>query len=151
MSTMTFFARKLSLTVALASTMFLWAATDILAQTAWIQTSAPNQYWSDVASSADGTKLFGVVGDTTGLHPGQIYVSTNSGYTWNATTAPTTNWLSVACSADGTKLVATANSPGTMYRSTNSGVTWAIATNAPDGCSSVAISSDGSKLLSGTA
>ena len=144
-------ARNLSTHVVSASLIFLGSSGALVAQTAWIQTSAPNQYWADVASSADGTKLFGVVGDTTGLHPGQIYVSTNSGYTWNATSAPTTNWLSVACSADGTKLVATVNTPGTMYRSTNSGATWTPATNAPDGCGSIAASSDGSKWLAGTA
>jgi hypothetical protein len=151
MSTMTLIIRKKSQYAVVVSSFFLGTATAVLAQTAWIQTSAPNQYWSDVASSADGTKLFGVAGDTTGLHPGQIYVSTNSGYTWNATTAPTTNWLSVACSADGAKLVATVNTPGTMYRSTNSGASWAIATNAPDGCASIAASADGSRWLSGTA
>src|ERR1041385_885756 len=120
MSTMSLIARAVS-QIASASIILLGSSATVLGQTAWIQTSAPNQYWSDVASSADGTKLFGTVGDTTGLHPGQIYVSTNSGYTWNATSAPTTNWLSIACSADGTKLVATVNTPGTMYRSTNSG------------------------------
>jgi hypothetical protein len=151
MSTLSLIARKKSLHIGSASIILLAAATGVLAQTAWIQTSAPNLYWSDVASSADGTKLFAIVGDTTGLHPGQIYVSTNSGYTWNATAAPTTNWLSIACSADGTKLVATVNSPGTMYRSTNSGATWTAATNAPDGCGSVAGSADGTRWLSGTA
>src|SRR5205807_5165087 len=150
MSTKSLIKRRELYCPAIALSFFLSLASGALGQ-AWIQTSAPNQYWSGIASSADGTKLVGVVGDNNNLHPGQIYVSTNSGFTWSAAAAPTTNWLAVASSGDGTKLVATVFAPGTMYRSTNSGLSWTLVTNAPYGCRSVAASADGSKWLSGTA
>ncbi len=52
-----------------------------------------------VASSADGTKLVAVVQN------GQIYTSTDSGFTWTPRDSDR-NWKSVASSSDGTKLVA---------------------------------------------
>src|SRR3954469_17442253 len=140
MTTGALIERNRSFNVLVAFAIF--SATNGFGQ-AWVQTTAPNQYWSSLAASADGTKLVAVVGDNN-LHPGQIYVSTNAGRGWFASAAPNTNWLAVASSSDGTKLVATVYLPGTMYRSTNSGATWLPDTNAPDTCHSVACSADGS-------
>lgn len=62
--------------------------------------AAPGQLnWSDVAMSADGTKLAATVFD------GQLFVSTTSGATWTAqATAGTRNWTAIASSSDGLTL-----------------------------------------------
>src|SRR5204862_405660 len=83
--------------------------------TAWTRRD-PARAWRQVASSADGSKLVGVV------LWGQIYTSTDFGLTW-APHESVRNWTSVASSADGTKLVATAASDW-IYTSTDSGLTW---------------------------
>jgi hypothetical protein len=78
----------------------------------WTPTSAPNAGWVGVSSSADGTKLAGVV------YNGNIYTSSDSGATWVQATAPTTNWFFVASSADGGRLVAASggyNVSGLIY------------------------------------
>lgn len=111
----------------------------------WTQTSAPSNYWTSAASSADGVKLAAAAGGGFfGL--GSIYVSTNSGVNWMQTSAPTDSWTGVASSADGTKLVAVADND-LIYTSTNSGLAWA-ATSAPSNSwAAVASSADGSKLI----
>ena len=60
-----------------------------------------NNYWTGIASSADGTKL---VATSTGA--GQIYVSTDSGITWFPKDSLRA-WSAVASSTDGSKLAAT--------------------------------------------
>lgn len=117
-----------------------------LAQT-WTQTSAPTNYWTSVASSADGKILAAAVGNLAGgSFP--IYVSTNSGTDWTSNNASHGTWLSIASSADGTKLVAVGLNG--IITSTNSGTTW-IKTNVPNNYwESVASSADGSKLIAGT-
>jgi len=77
--------------------------------TKWVQTSAPNEPWTSIASSADGNKLAAVALD------GGIYTSTNSGQTWiQETNAPITNWVAVASSCDGNKLVALVGGGGSF-------------------------------------
>jgi hypothetical protein len=125
----------------------------VLAQI-WTPTSAPTDYWSCVASSADGTKLVAAIADGyTGID--YIYTSTNSGVTWMPTSAPTNYfWSSAASSADGTKFFVVAfanifdNSGGAIFISTNSGANW-TQTSAPTNnyWTSVASSADGSKLV----
>ena|SRR5438876_7618396 len=70
----------------------------------WRLTSAPITNWSAVASSADGSKLVGVVtgGSVLSQVSGPIYTSADSGATWTMTSAPLTNWTCVASSWDGT-------------------------------------------------
>jgi len=105
--------------------------------------------WSSVASSADGTKLVAMVGDTLSAS-GYIYTSTDSGVTWTPrATDHARQWVSVASSSDGTKLVA-ANyagswSPG-IYTSINSGASWTLQKSISS-CSAVASSADGTKLV----
>jgi hypothetical protein len=107
-----------------------------------MQTGAPSNSWSAVASSADGSKLVAV-------SVGQIYTSTNSGMTWVSNNVPLLAWCCVAASADGTKLVAGSawGSPHLFYASTNSGGTWRQLAGAPEAVwVSLASSADGCKL-----
>jgi hypothetical protein len=112
----------------------------------WAQTSAPDQFWVSVASSADGTKLVAAGG--TG-----IYTSANSGLTWTRTSAPNRDWVSVASSSDGIRIVAGSQEwvgvipAGGVYRSIDGGATW-TQTSAPNRAwYSIASSSDGNRLV----
>jgi hypothetical protein len=80
----------------------------------WAPTSAPDETWRWVASSADGTRLAAVPSSAA------IYTSSNSGATWASNTLPNPA-ACVVSSANGLKLVA-----GTyeIYASTNSGASW---------------------------
>ncbi|MGA3172252.1 MAG: sialidase family protein [Chthoniobacteraceae bacterium] len=97
----------------------------------------PNQNWTSVAISADGTKLAAVGAS------GPIYTSPDSGNTWT-THQSSANWTSVTCSTDGTELAAAA--ANLVYVSCDSGVTW-----APTGILGgvVRCTPDGSKLIVG--
>lgn len=92
----------------------------------WYVASAPIpvEYWSSVASSADGTRLAaGVVGGSAPSARG-IYLSTNSGATWYPGGV---NGSDVALSADGLKLAAVVYNTFTplfVTLSTNAGITW---------------------------
>ena len=115
---------------------------------AWTVTGAPTNYWSCVASSADGTRL---AAGTIGVNSqgylelgGLIYVSTDSGTTWMRTSAPTNAWASIASSADGTKLAAA--SPISIYTSADSGASW-FSNNVPaTAWQAITMSADGTKL-----
>ena len=74
----------------------------------------PNQNWTSVATSADGTKLAAVATNS------PIYISSDSGATWT-TRGINSNWTSVSSSADGTRLAAIS---GVVYTSSDSGLTW---------------------------
>lgn len=118
----------------------------------WVRTSAPQQLWSGVACSADGSKIIAGSRFSSQYNPGAIYVSADSGRTWQLTSAPIQYWDGVAASADGTRLLAfgsasdVANSPESIYLSTNSGATW-TPTSAPGTTWNVLTSSaDGSHL-----
>jgi BNR-Asp box repeat len=80
----------------------------------WTKTSAPtNDYWTSIASSADGSKL---IASTTGSPSdicGPIYISSDFGITWTSNNV-SASWSSVAMSADGSKSVAVAR-PGGIY------------------------------------
>jgi len=116
----------------------------------WQQSGAPNETWSCIASSANGTTL---AAGTIGLNsqgypaPGYLCVSTNAGATWLQTSAPTNEWASIACSANGSKLIAATGPFGFFYTSTDSGITWISNNVPPSPWVSVASSADGSKLV----
>jgi hypothetical protein len=130
----------------------------------WTQTGAANTNWFSIASSADGSILFAVGGNT---NYQAIYKSTNSGNAWVQTGAPTTNlYPGIAVSADGVKVMATSFAGGNsafalaatpttndapVFISTNSGDTWAASmgptTNVPQ---KIASSADGQTLIVGT-
>jgi len=109
-----------------------------------------SEYWSSVASSADGNKLVAAV------KGGGIYTSTNSGATWTLTSAANASWTCVASSADGTKLAAVSetNYPVDVHISTNSGATWytcSLGLSLPVGFSfcnwsAICLSADGTRL-----
>jgi len=51
----------------------------------WATTTAPQAYWSSIASSADGTKLAATSASDpfdTFANDGSIYISTDGGATW---------------------------------------------------------------------
>jgi hypothetical protein len=130
----------------------------------WIQTSAPSNSWTSVATSADGSRLVAAAAfefeDTETVIGGNlIYASADSGLTWTPTTAPTNTWMSVASSADGTRLVAAASSiyldygdvgqigDGLIYTSGDSGKTWTTTSAPTNWWVSVASSADGTRLV----
>ncbi len=104
------------------------------------QTGSGVRDWTDVAGSADGTKLVaGTWGD-------YLYTSTDSGVTWTARLTDATRAAnSLASSADGTKLVA-AMRDDYLFTSTDSGVTW-TARDSQRFWTAVASSADGTKLI----
>ena len=124
----------------------------------WTLATSTNQTglnWSDITSSADGTKLAAVV------RGGNIWTSTNSGATWTDETAGTSasdlSWTSITSSADGTHLAATENGPSTntngsgdIWISTDGGQIWTNATAGTNASGldwvSITSSSDGTKL-----
>lgn len=80
---------------------------------------ATNQWWTSVASSADGKRLItGRSRTSWGAISNLFYTSTDAGLTWTVNDAPNTNWNSVASSADGCKLVAAVGGSysGFIYR-----------------------------------
>lgn len=112
---------------------------------AWTQNSLPDDTWSAVASSADGSKLV-----LTEVPYGWIYTSTNSGASWISNSFPNVDWWSVASSADGEKIAVVGGgnfNPGPIYTSTNAGITW-TSNSAPMALwTSIASSADGIKLV----
>ncbi|MDB6036067.1 MAG: hypothetical protein JWM16_6405, partial [Verrucomicrobiales bacterium] len=108
--------------------------------------SVPSNYWSGVASSADGSRLAAV-------NQGGIWLSTNSGATWTQSGAPAARWSSIASSADGSRLAA-AVLGGALWRSTDSGATWtkgiygqSVGSQMVANWSSIASSADGLRLV----
>ena len=109
----------------------------------WSLSSASQNKWSAIASSANGLKLVAVVVN------GGIFTSPDGGNTWNATSAGSLQWRSVASSADGNRLVAVVNNGG-IYTSTNSGGAWAAQTSGLPATAlwtGVASSADGTHLV----
>jgi hypothetical protein len=114
----------------------LLAATAPAFGQVWSRVTWPDSGWSQIASSADGTKLVAAAlysGETLNLLSplplGVILLSTNSGRTWTKSSAPEAYWLAVACSTNGSTIIAASTLtleglPGPIYTSTNSGSTW---------------------------
>src|SRR3989344_5020796 len=121
-----------------------------IASAGWTQRDAtilgPHDWGSDIASSADGTKLAAY--DFFGTDDGYIYTSADSGVTWTRQTAAgLRRWAAITSSSDGTKLAA-AVSPGYIYTSTDSGVTWTERTGAGSlSRTDIVSSADGTKLV----
>ena len=131
--------------------------------------ASPSQYWSAIASSADGSRLVAAGangGIFTASNSGSLWVSngvpwqiadgeipttTNSlwetqGWVWTSNNVPNQDWSAVYSSPDGNTLVALARA-GWSYKSTNGGVTWAALSTPYDFWQSVAASASGSNLL----
>ncbi len=91
------------------------AEYSILSQDLWIP-RGEKKSWTSVAMSADGSRQTAVV------IGGQIYVSTDYGYTWAAKES-NRSWTSVAMSENGSRHAAFSQIYGT-YVSTDYGNTW---------------------------
>jgi len=66
--------------------VFLLSAGHVSAAATWTEvTSSPSQYWTDITSSDDGTKL-AAVGWTTSYGATNIWTSSDSGSTWTEVT-----------------------------------------------------------------
>ena len=98
--------------------------------------------YNSVASSADGTKLFGSSYEGSGFH---FYASADSGNTWTQKHG-TAVWHVAASSADGTKLFAIGDNT-TIWLSTNSGSNWQMSGAPIKSWTSLASSADGTKLI----
>lgn len=75
----------------------------------WFPTTAPSNFWTAVASSADGTHLVAAASPMSGQfsqYTGGIFTSADGGITWVSNSLPTANWVSVTSSADGCRLAA---------------------------------------------
>lgn len=109
----------------------------------WITNTAVPSAYNSVASSADGTKLFGSSYEGNGYY---FYVSTDSGNTWTKKNGATV-WRVAASSADGTKLFAIGDNT-TIWLSTNSGSSWQMSGAPIKSWTSLASSADGTRLIS---
>jgi hypothetical protein len=119
----------------------MWMSTDYGAT--WIaNTNSPDEGWSKIACSSDGTKWI------TGQNgAGPLYVSTNSGLNWSVILTNEVSWSGVGCSADGSALAA-AGSASRRYLSLDGGSTWSISGNEDEvEYSAFALSADGSKMF----
>ena len=113
----------------------------------WTESTAPSNYWSAVASSADGVRLAATTAsDLSGFQgTGSIYTSLDSGTTWTRASLPSNSWYSIASSADGNTLAVL--SWTNIYISKNGGTTWNQTEPAEVYYwSSICISEDGAKL-----
>jgi hypothetical protein len=122
----------------------------------WRASTAPNNAWRSIASSADGSRLLAAAtrGRFTGPGPfvsgdGLIYTSTNSGTNWQLTSAPSQDWASVACSANGAWFIAAGDAH--IYLSSDAGATWITAGAPTNRWTSVAVSADGTRLVAAAA
>ncbi|MBF0567445.1 MAG: Ig-like domain repeat protein [Nitrospirae bacterium] len=105
-------------------------------------------WWDSVASNSDGTKLIAAIGSTSGYETGDIWTSSNSGYSWTANNVNGGNnmWQSVASDSTGTKLAA-AMYGGDIW--TYSSGVWAVnnVNGGQNNWYSLASNSDGTKLI----
>jgi hypothetical protein len=99
----------------------------------WSQ-AAVNAGFNSVATSADGTVVFGAPDSSA-----QLYVSIDSGTTFSPV-ATSRNWISIACSASGLRALAAVPNVGIF---TNSGSTWNIS-SAPTSANWIAVASSAS-------
>jgi hypothetical protein len=97
--------------------------------------------YQDVAASADGTRIYYVGNDATGIE-----VSSDSGHTFGQITAISIFVYSIACSANGKIVYAEPGSGGVIKKSTDGGMTWSNSTYSATG-TAIACSADGSKLF----
>jgi hypothetical protein len=107
-------------------------------------TTSSGTSYGDVAASADGTRIYYVGSDTTGVD-----ISSDSGaYNLSQITTPYFSGpvYSIACSANGKIVYAEPGAGGIIQKSTDGGLTWASSGNSATG-TAIACSADGSKLF----
>lgn len=105
-------------------------------------------YFSALASSADGTNLV-AVGSTPPPSSRVIYTSRDSGASWQLANLPQYNWTGVAASTNCSKIVVVAAYPSSvLFTSEDYGVTWQQQKAAPpEYWGPVASSADGTRLV----
>ncbi len=105
-------------------------------------------WWDAVASNSDGTKLIAAIGSTSGYETGDIWTSSNSGYSWTANNVNGGNnmWQSVASDSTGTKLAAAVYG-GDICTYSNGAWTANNVNGGSNYWQSVACNSTGSKLV----
>jgi len=115
-------------------------------------TAGTTRLWQSIASSADGTKLAALSGDSNN----NISTSTDSGVNWTTSSYINAAWRSIASSTDGIKL-AGVSAGAYIYLSTNSGASftnnanivglgklqWRAITSSADGTKLVAVVNSG--------
>jgi hypothetical protein len=85
----------------------------------WLVSDAASSVWINMAASADGSFMAGVVNASAA-----VYASTDYGHNWSASGSTAYTYRSVACSSDGSHLIAGQFSNGSIYYSTNYGANW---------------------------
>ena len=104
-------------------------------------------HWVALASSADGTKVSGLLNYPSPSDcPGQLWYTWDSGLTSMTNCLPARTWAALACSADGTTLAAV-GAGDAIYISTNPGATWTPTAVPTGNWSSVTSCADGTKLV----
>jgi hypothetical protein len=109
----------------------------------WHEQTALGTGWNDVSISGDGTHVFAVAGNRSG-----VSVSTDFGNTWN--TYSTNSFYSIASSQNGSRVIAT--NRGSVLTSSDAGVTWnqqqlpSSGPNLYQNYGNVSISADGMKM-----
>jgi len=100
--------------------------------------------YHDVASSADGSRIYLVGNSLTG-----VYLTINNGLNWIQVSSNQLagTWNSIACSANG-KIVYAETTSGVVQKSTDGGQTW-TATTTPATVTSISCSADGNTLFTG--
>ena len=115
-------------------------------------TAGTTRLWQSIASSADGTKLAALSGDSNN----NISTSTDSGVNWTTSSYINAAWRSITSSSDGTKL-AGVSAGAYISLSTNSGASftnnsnivalgklqWRAITSSADGTKLVAVVNSG--------
>lgn len=106
----------------------------------------PSVTFHHIAGSSDGVRLIASDGAHMGDAMGQLFISSDSGYTWTPITSVGNKyWWTPASSADGSKLVAKVRL-GHIYTSSDYGATWVQRVGAGLG-GDISSSSNGMTLL----
>jgi len=107
----------------------------------WLTATVGGTKWTSLATSADGTRMFGTC--STG-----VFYSTDSGHTWpNQPSGFSGTWNSIDTSADGNTVYAVTPTHA-IEISSNGGVSWVPAASiSASNCVAIACSADGTKAV----
>lgn len=102
---------------------------------------AVSYIWKKCAMSRNGRY------QVAGFKNGQLFYSSNDGYTWTMVVGIIQNWMSICCSSSGDYFFA-AGKDGEVYRSIDFGVSWVqIYTDAETNLYDLSCSADGKYVL----
>ena len=123
----------------LVAILGLSSAWDIAFAQTWVRTSAPNENYSQIVVSPDGSKLVAIAS----ANP-DVFTSTNSGVSWVTTNL--TGAGPIVSSADGSRWALAAGDLD-VWVSTNSGIVWKPTGGGGGNVRSVALSADGNIIV----